>query len=95
VLCDGRWDEAPTSVSVGRGALIGDAAALLAGTPQPEGAVAKSRVTGFWIRRDDLDAFLVENPGIRVRIQPWTASPTTTTTTAQGMAQMVTEHVRG
>lgn len=95
VLCDGPHDEAPTSVAVGRGVLVGDAAALLAGTPQPEGAVANGRVTGFWIWRDDLDAFLVENPGIRVRIQPWTATSMTTTTTAQGMAQMVTEHLRG
>ena len=80
---------------MGRGALVGDAAALLACTPQPEGAIANGRVTGFWIWREDLDAFLVENPGIRVRIQPWTATSTATTTTAQGMARMVTEHVGG
>lgn len=90
VLCDGPHDDAPP-VLVGRGTLLGDPAALLARSPQPEGAVANSRVTGFWLRRDDLDAFLVDNPGIRVRIQPWTA--TTTTTTAQGMARMVTEHL--
>jgi len=95
VLCDGPHDEAPTSVAVGRGVVVGDAAALLAGTPQAEGAVANGRVTGFWIWRDDLDAFLVENPGIRVRIQPWTATSATTTTTAQGMARMVTEHLGG
>lgn len=95
VVCDGRWDEEPTTVSVARGVLVGDAAALLAGTPQPEGAIANGRVTGFWIWRDDLDAFLAENPGIRVRIQPWTATSTATTTTAQGMARMVIEHLGG
>lgn len=95
VLCDGAWDDAEAPALVGRGAFIGDAAALLARTPQPDGAVANGRVAGFWLWREDLAAFLVDNPGIRVRIQPWTATSATTTTTAQGMARMVTEHLAG
>lgn len=84
---------APAPVTMGHGHLVGDPAALLAQSPQPRGAMAHIRVTGLWLGRTDLDAFLDDNPGLRVRIQPWTA--TAPTTTAQGMARMVTEHLVG
>ena len=91
VLCDGAHDDRADSVFVGPGTLLGDAAALLAGTPQREGAVANGPVVGCAIGRVELELFLEHNPGIRVRVQPWTA--TETTSTAVGMALMVTEHL--
>jgi CRP-like cAMP-binding protein len=93
VLCDGAHDDDVDAVLVGRGAIVGDAAALLSQTPQVEGAIANGRVSGFYVWRHDLERFLDENPGIRVRIQPWTATETTTNA-AVGMARMVTEHLR-
>ena len=84
---------APAPVTMGHGHLVGDPAALLAQSPQPRGATAHSHVTGLWLGRADLDAYLDDNPGLRVRIQPWTAA--TPITTAQGMARMVTEHLGG
>jgi CRP-like cAMP-binding protein len=86
---DGAGDQAP--VTMGCGHLVGDPAALLAQAPQPRGAMAHGRVTGLWLGRADLDTFLDDNPGLRVRIQPWTAA--TPTTNAQGMERMVTEHL--
>jgi hypothetical protein len=32
-------------------------------------------VTGFRLRARDLDAFLERNPGLKVRVQPWSAAP--------------------
>jgi CRP-like cAMP-binding protein len=95
VACDleGDDDDNAVPVAMGRGALVGDPAALLSQAPQPEGAIANGRVTGFFLWRADLEAFLDDNPGLRVRIQPWTAAAPTTT--AQGMARMVTEHLGG
>ncbi len=92
VLCDGAHDDDVDAVLVGRGAVVGDAAALLSQTPQAEGAVANGRVSGFYLWRHDLERFLDENPGIRVRIQPWTAQESATSA-AVGMARMVTEHL--
>ena len=94
VLCDGPAEDADTPTLLHRGALVGDPAALLSQTPQPDGAVGNGKVTGLWLWRRDLEAFLDENPGIRVRIQPWAALPAPSST-AQGMARMVTEHVLG
>ena len=90
VLCDGVHDHDGDDVFAGSGTLLGDAAALLAGTPQPAGAVANGPVVGASIGRADLELFLERNPGIRARVQPWTASEATST--AAGMALMVTEH---
>lgn len=59
--------------------------------PSGWGVWANGRVAGFHVWRADLEAFLDDNPGLRVRIQPWTAAAPTTT--AQGMARMVTEHL--
>lgn len=56
-----------------RGAVVGDAAALLAGRPQPRAAVAKTALRAFKIDRDDLAWFLDKNPGVKVRVQPWNA----------------------
>ena len=92
VLCDGDHDlDDAVACFVGPGQLVGDLAALLAGTPQPEGAVANGPVVGCSIGRADLEDFLEDNPGLRVRVQPWTAAETTST--ADGMALMVTEHL--
>lgn len=92
VLCDGEHDAADASaVFVGPGCIVGNPALVLASKPQREGAVANGAVVGCVLYRHDLEQFLEENPGVRVRIQPWTA--TEAVTTASGMALMVTEHV--
>lgn len=59
---------------LGRGAVVGDAQALLGGTPQPRGGRARTSVRGFRLGRSDLEWFLERNPGIKVRIQPWSAA---------------------
>ena len=79
------------SSSLGRGAIVGDIAAWLARGPQLQTTHAVDAVTGFRIDGKALRALLDKNPGLRVRVQPWTAHQTTTT--AQGMARMVLEHL--
>lgn len=56
-----------------RGLVVGDAAALLAGRPEPSSAVAKTALRAFRISRADLAWFLDRNPGVKVRVQPWSA----------------------
>lgn len=56
-----------------RGAVAGDAAALLAGRAQPRTVVAKTAVRAFKVARGDLAWFLDRNPGVKVRVQPWSA----------------------
>ncbi|HEY1098166.1 MAG TPA: cyclic nucleotide-binding domain-containing protein [Myxococcota bacterium] len=92
VLCDGAHDadDAP-AVFVGAGGLIGDPAALLEGRSQNVGAVANGPVVGCAIDRLGLAHFLERNPGLRARVQPWTAAEAVST--ADGMALMVTEHL--
>ncbi|MDP2345864.1 MAG: cyclic nucleotide-binding domain-containing protein [Deltaproteobacteria bacterium] len=81
------------AVIVKRGAIVGDVVAFLAEKPQPEGAVAHGVVRGFYLGRADLEALLEDNPGLRVRLQPWTAHESSTV--ERGMARMVTEHLQG
>ena len=84
---------AEAATIVGRGVIVGDLATFLAGKPQPQGAVAHGPVRGFYLGRDDLEALLEDNPGLRVRVQPWTAHESSTV--ERGMAKMVTEHLLG
>jgi CRP-like cAMP-binding protein len=93
VVLDGpAFDDAPTTTCAPAGSLVGDVPALLGGRPQPHGAVVVGgRARGFFVYRDDLVRFLEENPGVRVRVEPWTARAETSTQAA--MARMVTEHV--
>ncbi len=72
-------------------ALIGDIAALLALAPQPAGATVVDHARGFFVGRDDVAHFLEENPGLRVRVQPWTAQQRASH--VGGMALMITEHL--
>jgi CRP-like cAMP-binding protein len=58
-----------------RGAILGDVRALLAGHAQPDAVRALTEVTGFCLKVKDLEAFLDRNPGLKVRVQPWTAEP--------------------
>jgi hypothetical protein len=93
VVLDGpAFDDAPTTTLAPDGALLGDVTALLAARSQPHGAVVVGgRARGFFLYRDDLVRFLDDNPGVRVRVEPWTAQAATSTQAA--MARMVTEHV--
>jgi hypothetical protein len=93
VVLDGpAFDDAPTTTCAPAGSLVGDVPALLGARPQPHGAVVVGgRARGFFVYRDDLVRFLEENPGVRVRVEPWTARAETSTQAA--MARMVTEHV--
>jgi CRP-like cAMP-binding protein len=93
VVLDGPdHDDAPTPTFAREAAFVGDISALLAGRPQPHGAVVVAgRARGFFLQRHDLADFLDDNPGIRVRVEPWTAREETMP--ELGMARMVTEHV--
>jgi CRP-like cAMP-binding protein len=95
VVLDGaEHDDQPTPTFVREGSMVGDVVALLSGRPQPHGAmVVAGRARGFFLPRDDLAHFLDENPGVRVRVEPWTARAETSPEHA--MARMVTEHVTG
>ncbi len=80
-------DHAVTAVDV----LCGDLAALLADQPQPHGVtIVGGKAKGFFVSKHDLHHFLDENPGLRVRVQPWTALQNTSL--ESGFAAMVTEH---
>lgn len=93
VLLDGpEFDDKPTATFASNGQLLGDVGALLGDRPQAHGAVVVTgRATGFFVHRADLVAFLDENPGVRVRVLPWTAHEETTPELA--MKKMVTEHL--
>jgi CRP-like cAMP-binding protein len=93
VVLDGpAWDDKPTSAFAREGGVLGDVGALLAERPQPMGGlVVSGRAQGFFVDRPGLAQFLDDNPGVRVRVQPWTAREETSTELA--MARMVTEHV--
>lgn len=72
--------------TVGRGAVVGDAAALLAGSAQRRGGRAQTAVRGFRLGKGDLDWFLERNPGIKVRLQPWSATAGTASTASTSLA---------
>jgi CRP-like cAMP-binding protein len=59
--------------TLGRGGVVGDAAAVLAGAEHEATASAVTMVRGFSLDADDLAVFVDHNPGIRVRIEPWRA----------------------
>ena len=84
--------ESAAAVVVSRGVVIGDLGAFFANQPQPEGAIAHGTLLGFYLSRGDFEALLDNNPGLRVRVQPWTAHAISTV--AGGMAAMVTEHLK-
>ena len=88
---DGEGSAGEAAVIVARGCIVGDLAAFLAEKPQPQGAVAHGPLRGFYLARHDLEALLEDNPGLRVRVQPWTALESSTV--ERGMARMVTEHL--
>jgi len=75
-----------------RGAVVGDAAALLAGRPQPRAAVARTALRAFRIAKDDLAWFLDKNPGVKVRVQPWNAKETRSTT-AHSLLQLLENYL--
>jgi len=95
VLLDGpEHDDAATTTFAREHSIVGDVGALLAGRPQPAGGVVVAgRARGFFLHRHELAQFLDDNPGVRVRVEPWTANEETTP--EHGMARMVTEHVTG
>lgn len=74
--------------------VCGDLGALLGHKAQPAGVtIVSGPARGFFLPRADLAHFLDENPGVRVRIEPWTAH--TDPSLQDGYARMVTEHVTG
>jgi CRP-like cAMP-binding protein len=68
--------------TLGRGAIVGDAAGLLAGALQRRGGRARMAGRGFRLARTDLEWFLERNPGIKVRVQPWSAVSNTSMATS-------------
>jgi CRP-like cAMP-binding protein len=85
-------DEQTPARFIDEGSVVGDLAALLAGRPQPHGAVVVvGQARGFFLYRCELAAFLEENPGLRVRVEPWTARRESTADEA--IAKMVVEHL--
>jgi CRP-like cAMP-binding protein len=75
-----------------RGAIVGDAAALLSGALQRRGAKATTAVRGFRIAKADLEWFLDRNPGVRVRIQPWGTS-TNTSVAASSLLDLLEDYL--
>lgn len=91
LLDGGAFDDLDHAVMASE-IVCGDVAAFLADQPQPTGVtVVGGRARGFFIGREDLGHFLDENPGLRVRVQPWMALEREMP--AAGMAAMVTEHM--
>lgn len=78
---------------VGRGAIIGDAAALLGGKLQPRGGKAKTAVRAFKIGRTDLGWFLDRNPGIKVRVQPWSGAQEMSSVASSSLMQMLEDYL--
>jgi CRP-like cAMP-binding protein/glyoxylase-like metal-dependent hydrolase (beta-lactamase superfamily II) len=79
--------------SVGRGGVVGDAAALLSGALQPTGGTAKTAMKGFRIKKNDLAWFLDKNPSIKVRIQPWSAPDDHSSPAASSLMQMLEDYL--
>lgn len=91
LLDGGAYDDLEHAVMATE-VLNGDLVAFLAEQPQPVGiTIVGGRARGFFIGREDLGHFLDENPGLRVRVEPWTAHERTSP--AAGFAAMVTEHM--
>lgn len=67
------------SEALGRGAVVGDPAALLTGGQHVEDAVADGPGRGFRLSGRDFKVFLEQNPGVRVRVQPWGEAEDTAT----------------
>jgi CRP-like cAMP-binding protein len=76
--------------TVARGAVIGEPAAVLARGRYGEAATAKSDVVAFGLVAADLDGFLEWNPGVRVRVQPW-SERTVTSSEAASLIDMLEE----
>ncbi|HEY4223391.1 MAG TPA: cyclic nucleotide-binding domain-containing protein, partial [Myxococcota bacterium] len=78
---------------IGRGGVVGDAAAMLSGAPQNVGGIAKSAVRGFRINRIDLAQFLDRNPSIKVRVQPWSAPPDHASAASSSLMMMLEDYL--
>lgn len=78
---------------VGRGAMIGDPQALLSGKLQPTGGKAKTAVRGFKIGKTELAWFLDKNPGIKVRVQPWSGAQEMSSVASSSLMQMLEDYL--
>ncbi len=76
-----------------RGAVVGDAQAVLSGAIQPRGGKARGPVRGFRIGKSDLAGFLDRNPSIMVRVQPWSAPDATSSPAAWSLMQMLEDYL--
>ena len=73
--------------------MIGDAAALLAGKLQPRGGKAKTAVRAFKIGKTELAWFLDKNPGIKVRVQPWSGAQEMSSVASSSLMQMLEDYL--
>jgi CRP-like cAMP-binding protein len=66
-------EQADEPRTFGRGGMVGDAAAVLAGGEHEATSSSVTAVRGLSLGAEDLASFVDHNPGMRVRIEPWRA----------------------
>lgn len=75
---------------VKRGALLGSPQSVLQAGRREESATAKSEVLGLVLSSESLRSFLDHNPSVRVRVQPWSETKSTSSEAA-GLIELLEE----